>query len=127
MAAGGYAPTHVNVHDQRRDPDSLWSFIAALAPRYRSTPEIAWGEFEVLDGGDSRALVHRAAADGIAFIGLHNFFPEPLTATLPPLPDGRTVLVESRGSAPQIDHSEQRLDGYGFRWLRESPASAPAA
>jgi len=129
MTTGGYAPAHVNVHDQRRDPDSLWSFIATLASRYRSTPEIAWGEFEVIDGGDSRVLVHRATADDIAFIAPHNLSPEPVTATLPALPEGRTatVLVESRGSAPQADHTEQRLDGYGFRWLRVSPASASAA
>lgn len=116
----GYGPEHVNVHDQRRDPDSLWSFISTLASRYRSTPEISWGRLSVLDGGDSRVLVHQTTTEEASFIALHNFSPEPMTATLPPLPEGdtSTVLLESRGSAPQGEHTEQRLDGYGFRWLR---------
>ncbi|MFD5226407.1 alpha-amylase family protein [Microbacterium sp. NPDC058342] len=119
---GGYAPVHVNVHDQRRDPDSLWSFIATLIARYRSTPEIAWGDLEVLDGGEPRVLVHQAVFDGTAFIALHNFSPEPATVRLSALPDGATatVLLEHRGSAPQDEHTEQQLDGYGFRWLRVS-------
>ncbi|MFD5213277.1 alpha-amylase family protein [Microbacterium sp. NPDC058345] len=116
----GYGPEHVNVHDQRRDPESLWSFISTLASRYRSTPEISWGRLRVLDGGDSRVLVHESACDDTAFIALHNFSSEPLTATLPELREGQTatVLFESRNSAPQGAHSEQLLDGYGFRWLR---------
>lgn len=129
MAKGGFAPVHVNVHDQRRDPDSLWSFISMLTSRYRSTPEIAWGDFSVLDGGDPRVLVHQAVFGDIAFIAVHNFAPEPVTAALAPLAEGTssTVLVEHAGSAPQADHTRQQLDGYGFRWLRVSPTSASAA
>ena len=128
-ATGGYGPAHVNVHDQRRDPESLWSFISVLAARYRSTPEIAWGNLEVLDAGDPRVLVHEATFGEISFIALHNFSPEPLTATLRELPEGRTatVLVEHAGSTPHGDHTRQHLAGYGFRWLRTSPESASVA
>ena len=31
----GYGPEHVNVADQKRDPDSLWNFMATLIRRYR--------------------------------------------------------------------------------------------
>ncbi|WP_193596876.1 alpha-amylase family protein [Microbacterium sp. YJN-G] len=129
MATGGYAPAHVNLHDQRRDPESLWSFIAMLASRYRSTPEIAWGEFEVHDAGDPRVLVHQTTAGDVGFIALHNFSPESVTVSLPALPEGRTatVLVEHPGSPPQQEHTTQQLDGYGYRWLRVSPTAASAA
>lgn len=128
VAEGAYAPAHVNVHDQQRDPDSLWSFIALLTSRYRSTPEIAWGELRVQDPGDPRVLVHQTTFADVTFIAVHNFSAEPVTARLEPLAEGSTatVLLENRGSAPQGEHTEQLLDGYGFRWFRVSPESESA-
>ena len=128
LAEGAYAPAHVNVNDQRRDPESLWSFIATLASRYRSTPEIAWGELRVQDSGDPRVLVHQSTRDDETFIAVHNFSAEPVTARLEPLAEESTatVLLENRGSAPQGEHSQQLLDGYGFRWFRVSAESGAA-
>ncbi len=40
---GGYSPDHVNVADQRNDPDSLYSFVRRLIYRYRQHPELGWG------------------------------------------------------------------------------------
>lgn len=129
VAGGAYAPAHVNVHDQRRDPESLWSFIATLASRYRSTPEIAWGDLHVQDPGDPRVLAHQTTYGDVTFIAVHNLSAEPVTARLEPLAEGRTVtvLLESSGSAPQGEHTEQLLDGYGFRWFRVSPDAWSAA
>ncbi|GAA2885758.1 alpha-amylase family glycosyl hydrolase [Microbacterium esteraromaticum] len=129
VAGGAYAPAHVNVHDQRRDPNSLWSFVALLADRYRSTPEIAWGEVRVQDAGDPRVLVHQATYGDVTFVAVHNFSAEPVTAHLEPLAEGctATVLLEHSGSAPQSDHTEQLLDGYGFRWFRVSPDAGSVA
>ncbi|MEV7619825.1 alpha-amylase family protein [Microbacterium sp. NPDC089321] len=129
VAGGAYAPAHVNVHDQRRDPDSLWSFVALLADRYRSTPEIAWGEVRVQDAGDPRVLVHQATYGDVTFVAVHNFSAEPVTAHLEPLAQGctATVLLEHSGSAPQGEHAEQLLDGYGFRWFRISPDAGSVA
>ena len=55
-------------------------------------------------------------------MALHNFSPEPVSVRLPAPPEGSvdTVLLESRGSAPQTEYRQQLLDGYGFRWLRLS-------
>ena len=42
---GGFGPEHVNVADQRRDPDSLWTFMRGLIQTYRECPELGWGQF----------------------------------------------------------------------------------
>ena len=40
LTTGPYGPAHVNVQDQRSDPDSLLAFISLLARRYRECPEV---------------------------------------------------------------------------------------
>ena len=38
VVQGGYGPEHVNAAQQRRDPDSLWTFMRGLIAAYRSCP-----------------------------------------------------------------------------------------
>ena len=45
LVPDGYGPEHVNVADQKRDPDSLWTFMRALIQTYRECPELGWGDF----------------------------------------------------------------------------------
>ena len=61
LTEGDYGPEQVNVRDQRRDPDSLLSWIQRLIECYRACPELAWGSYTVLDPGpDARSvLAHR--------------------------------------------------------------------
>ncbi len=133
VATGGYAPEHINVHDQSRDPDSLWTFISGLTSRYRSTPEIAWGRLSVLDAGDPRVLAHESATDEVAFLAVHNFSAEAVTVALPGWGAGRDVTVlldSSSNTAPDTaapdEEGRLRLDGYGFRWLKSvQPSSVP--
>ena len=72
---GQYGPEHVNVRDQSRDPDSLLTFFRHLVDSYRACPELAWGTAQVIDPGPDAApvLAHRADADGVAIVALHNF------------------------------------------------------
>lgn len=128
LPTGGYGPEHVNVNDQRRDPDSLWMFISELISRYRSTPVIPWGRLKVLDSGDRRVLAHECSSDEVTFLAVHNFSPEPVTVELPGWDAGReiTVLLDSSGhTAPDLAAPDEagrvRLDGYGFRWLKSAP------
>ena len=59
LVPGGFGPEHVNVADQRRDPDSLWTFMRGLIQTYRECPELGWGQFSVLDEPHREVLVHR--------------------------------------------------------------------
>lgn len=62
VVTGEYGPDQVSVSAQRRDPDSLLAWIRLLAGRYRENPELAWGEFSLVEPertpGSEGVLVH---------------------------------------------------------------------
>ncbi|MBO0981249.1 alpha-amylase family protein [Microbacterium sp. SD291] len=117
----GYGPDHVNVHDQLRDPDSLLSFVQVLISRYRAAPEIAWGEFTVLDAGEHAVLAHRCRADDRAVLFLHNFSDEPRHVELKTADVGGDRLHDLlAGGAEQAEDGRFVFDlaAYAQRWLR---------
>ncbi len=120
---GGFAPRFVNVADQRRDPDSLLSFVKLLVRRYRESPELGWGTFEVLGQPHSTVLAHLASWDDGALVALHNLGAEPRTVplVLPGCGGGhRLEDLLTVGSTPLAEDGtvELALEGYGHRWLR---------
>ncbi|MBK5223492.1 MAG: alpha-amylase family protein [Acidimicrobiia bacterium] len=123
VVEGGFGPEHVNVADQKRDPDSLWSFISQLAQRYRECPELGWGDFEVLDQPHRQVLAHRSSWDEASTVAVHNLGADPVSVPLR-LDDAddswRLVDLLSEGDCA-LDAggcTEVRLDAYGHRWLR---------
>ena len=122
VVEGGYAPAHVNVEDQRRDPESLLRFIQNLVRHYRNAPEFGWGAFEVIDQPNTAVFVHSLSWDGGRVVVLHNFGSEPADVALTlgaedddvlnDLLSGDSVALDARGRVSIA------LDGYGFRWLR---------
>ncbi|MBD8078594.1 alpha-amylase family protein [Cellulosimicrobium arenosum] len=126
---GGYAPEHVNVADQRRDPDSLLSFVRLLAHRYRACPELGWGDAQVLDQPEASVLALRTTWQDASMVSLHNLSAEPAVVplSLGDLPDGARLvdLLDGDDVEPARDGSaEVRLDGYGYRWLRITDPSS---
>lgn len=123
VTAGGFGPEHINVSDQRRDPDSLLNFVSLLVRRYRECPELGWGPVEVLDQPHRPVLALRSALDDGTVVTVHNLSPEPVTVPLDLtaavgghrlvdlLLDG-AVRLDDRGRA------EIPLEGYGHRWFR---------
>lgn len=119
----GYAPAHVNVEAQMHDPESLLGTIRSFAARYRGSPEIGWGRFELLPSGQDAVLAHRITADVGRFVALHNFAPTPTVVSLElgRSPEG-TVLsdlfavdtydLDDRGRV------DVNLDAYGYGWFR---------
>jgi trehalose synthase len=120
---GGFGPEFVNVADQRRDPDSLLSFMKLLIRRYRESPELGWGAFEVLDQGCRSVLAHLSRWDDAAMVAVHNLGAEPqrVRVQLPDC-DGRHRLEDllQVGMTQVGDDGgvELALEGYGYRWLR---------
>lgn len=119
----GYAPQHVNVTDQRHDPDSLLSFVTLLIRRYRQSPELGWSDFHVLDQPHRSVLAHLARWDDGALVALHNFSSDgvrvPLalegcdeTHRLVDLLGDESLGLDRQGRATAT------LEGYGYRWLR---------
>jgi trehalose synthase len=119
---GGFAPAHVNVADQRRDPDSMLSFVATLVSRYRECPELGWTDVHVLEQPHDAVLAMCSSVDDAAILTLHNFASEPVTVPLDVPGEGPRRLVDllAEGEVSVADDgtAEVALDGYGYRWLR---------
>lgn len=120
---GGFAPRYVNVADQRRDPDSMLSFMRLLIRRYRESPELGWGTFTVLEQPHPAVFAHLSSWDDGALVALHNLGAEPRTVPLTLPGCGSTHRLEDLlmvGSTPLADDGsvELTLEGYGYRWLR---------
>ena len=121
----GYAPQHVNVADQIEDRGSLLHFFRDLISRYRISPELGWGDFEVLDQPVDHVLIHSLRADVGRMVAIHNFAGVPATTRFALLdePEG-TSLVDLLGSdRMQLDDRgrvELEVPAYGYRWLRVS-------
>ena len=105
------------------DPDSLLAFVSRLAVRYRSSPEIGWGELDLLPTRQDAVLAHRITADVGRFVAVHNFAATP---TVVPLELGRVApgTLLSDLFAVDAEPIEERgridvhLDAYGYRWFR---------
>ena len=120
---GRWSPKNVNVADQRRDPDSLHSFVRGLTRRYRQCPELGWGTFTSLPCEAASVFAHRCDWEDRSVVAVHNLSPEPVSAELR-LDDctkrqrlydvlsTETTTVAADGSLTL------ELEGYGHRWLR---------
>jgi glycosidase len=123
VVAGGFGPEFVNVADQRRDPDSLLSFMKLLIRRYRESPELGWGEFQVLEQPHASVLAHVCTWDDGTLVAVHNLGAEPRTfqVTLKDCDSShRLEDLLTVGSTPVGDNGKVELavEGYGYRWLR---------
>jgi trehalose synthase len=124
VVEGDFAPEHINVRDQERDPDSLMWWIRLLVERYRACPELAWGRYTVLDpGADAPSvLAHRCDADGATIVALHNLAGHAAQAQL--TLDGLTghplhdVLAAGNVEVGDDGRVTVELEPYGCRWLR---------
>jgi glycosidase len=119
----GYAPEHVNAAAQIKDPDSLLHFFRDLMSRYRISPELGWGAFEVLEQPVPALLVHSLRADVGRMVALHNFDEVPATTqfALGDEPEGTylvDLLASERNGLDEKGRVELEMPGYGYRWLR---------
>jgi hypothetical protein len=124
VTEGAFGPAHVNVSDQRRDPDSLLNFVQKLARRYRESPELGWtGAVEILDQPHRSVLAHRSTWQDASTVALHNLGPEAVRVPLHlPDTDGTCRLIDLLEDDEHVPDDKGRveveLDGYGWRWLR---------
>jgi len=121
----GYAPEHVNVADEIEDRGSLLHFFRDLISRYRISPELGWGRFDLIEQDAPAVMVHSLTADVGRMIAAHNFGDTPVTVRfrLEGEPDG-VSLVDLLG-VERVEEGEGlevsfELPAYGYRWLRVS-------
>ncbi len=123
MLEGGYAPEHVNVIAQRHDPDSLLAHIRLLVTRYRSSPEIGWGELELLDHDVPAVLAHSVRSDTGRMVALHNLSSEAAIVSIRVAdePDDAVLadlLREATTPLGPRSRVDVELEPYGYRWMR---------
>jgi glycosidase len=124
VAEGRFGPLAVNVADQRRDPDSLLSWMERLIRRRRETPELGWGTWKVLRTNVPAVFAHRCDHEGRIVVAVHNLGSEPCVVRLQlgDVPeDGRLDdLLDERGALRDVGDGtlELKMDGYGYRWFR---------
>lgn len=121
----GYAPAHVNVAAQLEDPDSLLQFIRMLTARYRLSPELGWGTFEVIPQSAPAVLVHSLRADVGRMVAIHNFSEVPVTTgfDIGDEPEGTSLVDLLMPERLELGHGgrvELEVPPYGYRWLRVS-------
>jgi glycosidase len=127
LTTGGFGPEHVNVRNQQMDEGSLFHFIRALIARYRTTPEIGWGDVELVEHDTPGVFAHILRTDHEGgMLALHNLTPEPVTVSLPSAADiGGEVLTDllhPREIPLQAERpTDVHLDPYGFLWLQITP------
>ena len=107
------------VADQRRDPDSLLTFVSKLMHARREAPEFGWGTRLLLENDPPALFAHRCDWDGSSVIAAHNLGGEPVEAEVEVGEDvtGATTCSNDDGSTRRrpIEAAARRL---GFRWLR---------
>jgi maltose alpha-D-glucosyltransferase/alpha-amylase len=123
ISDGPYGYHHVNVADQRRDPNSMLNWTERLIRMRKEAPEIGWGDFTVLDTGDDGVLAIRYDWRGNAVVILHNLHSRPMEFTFDPDigDDGRQLIDIADGASSQADEKGRHtavLDAYGYRWYR---------
>jgi len=68
-----YGFQHVNVADQRRDPESLVNWTERMIRTRKECPEISWGDFSVLRTNVPEVLAVRYDWRETSLVTLHNF------------------------------------------------------
>ncbi|MET4676265.1 MULTISPECIES: alpha-amylase family protein [unclassified Luteibacter] len=119
IAEGPFGYPHVNVAEQRRDPDSLLNWMERVIRMRKEILEVSWGDFEAIPLDDDAILMIRYTWRGNAVVFLHNLSDAPCEAVFSR--DGQLTNVLSD------DHSEPDVRGmhrillepYGYRWFRE--------
>jgi hypothetical protein len=123
VVQGAYGPEHVNVNDQRQNPDSLLNFMSMVIRRYRECPELGWGELEIIEQPHVDVLAHRCTWGDASMVAVHNLASESRTVpiTLADCDDSCQLVDLLQTGRTHLDRSggaDLELDGYGHRWLR---------
>ncbi|GAA3464050.1 alpha-amylase family protein [Saccharothrix longispora] len=104
--------------EQRRDPDSLLAWVKLLVERYRECPELAWGDFQVLDTAEPSVLAHRCDIEGGTVLAVHNLADRDVAIDVDRLDGDLTDLLVD-GTVPVKDGTAHvELGPYACRWFR---------
>ncbi len=113
---GEFGPERVNVAAQRRDPDSLLSWVERLTRRRRECPELGFGTFELLQTGAPSVLAHRCDWGDSTIVAVHELAGKEAEARVA-IDDGE-ALVDLFGDGEHDLPATLRLEPYAAQWFR---------
>jgi len=124
ISGGPYGFEHVNVAQQRRDPNSLLNWTERMIRMRKEVPEIGWGDFTPLDAGTPEVLGLRYDWRDNSVVFLHNLSGAPREIRFTPgAKDSRddllvNLLSDDHSRAAGADKHTVVLEPYGYRWYR---------
>ena len=124
ISAGAYGYQHVNVAEQRRDPNSLMNWMERMIRMRKEAPEIGWGNYEVLLAGSPAILAIRYDWRDNSVVVVHNLSAIPCEARLSiglSGDEGRrlvNILSADHSLADESGKHSILLEAYGYRWYR---------
>ncbi len=126
-----YGYQHVNVADQRRDPNSLLNWTERIIRTRRECADISWGDWKILPTRARNVLAMRYDWNSRSTIVVHNFDDRPCALRLRiDGPNSDTLvdlLVQNQSTADESGHHLVQLEPYGYRWLRVGGLDRPIA
>jgi maltose alpha-D-glucosyltransferase/alpha-amylase len=123
IAHGPYGFEHINVADQRRNPDSLLNWMERIIRMRKEVPEIGWGDFTFLPTGTPEVFAILYSWRNNSVVCVHNLCGEPRDISLSVNKDDHacelTNLLSHDHSQPDSKgRHTMLLEPYGYRWYR---------
>jgi maltose alpha-D-glucosyltransferase/alpha-amylase len=117
-----YGYHRVNVEAQRRDPQSLLSWMERKIHMRRECPEISWGDWRIIETSEPGVLIMRYDWDTHALLTLHNFTGKPRAPRIEASDAGHPLLVDMLARhdsrADEAGRHVIDLPPHGYRWYR---------
>jgi maltose alpha-D-glucosyltransferase / alpha-amylase len=122
ISEGLYGFQHVNVSQQRRDPNSLLNWMERVIRMRKEVPEIGWGEFVVLKTRSREVLAIRYDWRNNSVVFVHNLGASPCEVRLDVGVENSQCLVNLLSSDSSTAEANGKhsilLEAYGYRWYR---------
>jgi maltose alpha-D-glucosyltransferase / alpha-amylase len=124
ISEGAYGFQHVNVAQQRRDPNSLLNWMERMIRMRKEVPEIGWGDFSFVNTRTNTVLAMRYDWRNNAVLFLHNMTAEPreVRIAIREADESECTLVNLLSEDHSPPTTEGRhdilLEPYGYRWYR---------
>jgi maltose alpha-D-glucosyltransferase / alpha-amylase len=122
ITGGVYGFEHVNVAQQRLDPNSLMNWMERMIRMRKEAPEIGWGEFSIVQTRTPEALAIRYDWRNNSVVVVHNLGAIPREVWLKLDSEGSGCLANLlSGENSNSDASGEHcllLEPYGYRWFR---------
>ncbi|HMH08659.1 MAG TPA: alpha-amylase family protein [Terriglobales bacterium] len=122
ISGGAYGFEHVNVAQQRRDPDSLMNWMERMIRMRKEAPEIGWGAFSILQTRTPEVLAIRYDWRNNSVLVVHNLSALPREVWLEVGGEDSGCLANllsgENSNSDQSGKHRLLLDPYGYRWFR---------